>query len=502
MQRPHELDETRAAADSAPRAGVPEPIGPGASIAGYRVERLAARGGFATVFQARAEATGERVALKVLNRELMTSSLLVERFRREAAALDLVAHPAIVKVLEVGELPLLQPYLVMEWIEGHTLAKELKARGTFSLDELVSLMEALCDALGAAHGAGLIHRDLKPSNIMVIPAGEWFQLKLVDFGIAKIVDDGLAATQQNLTVTGTRIGTPSYMAPEQLLGQPVDARTDIYALGVITFLLLTGQLPFKAPTPLELEELHLYGTAPRVSERASVPPGIDAVVQRCLEKRRENRYPSVTHYLDELRAARRGARVLAAGQVPNDGAFDVPTQVHALGVHVAVFFEGNDEELDDEALVAIEDALADAEETLTGANMDVALSSGNALVAIRAMERVGPASAKEREEAVALALTWMERFARDFGAVDPRLHATVALHVAPVAVRRDGDRQRYPEGELLRLSGWTAGIPHGAVVATESAVEGLEGHFVMTPLDRSPGRLRITRGQEKEGSKT
>src|SRR5688572_17887910 len=223
-------------------------LSPGITVAGYVVETMSARGGFATVYRARAAATGEIVALKLLHPELSTSSTLVRRFRQEAEALNLIAHRNIVKIFEVGEFTPGRPFLAMEWIHGHTLEAELRRRGTFSADEVLGIMEDLCAGLAAAHDAGVVHRDLKASNVMIVPRGHWFDLKIVDLGIAKLVDNEASGAKQGLTTTGTVIGTPHCMAPEQVLGQQVDQRTDIYALGVLTYFLLTGRYPFQART--------------------------------------------------------------------------------------------------------------------------------------------------------------------------------------------------------------------------------------------------------------
>ena len=177
--------------------------------------------------------------------------------------------------------------------------------------EALALMEDLGAALVAAHAVGVIHRDIKASNVIMVPAGGWFDVKLVDFGIAKLLDPVDGA--ERLTSTGHRLGTPSTMAPEQILGGPVDARTDIYALGLLLYQVLTGTLPFRAGTTAELEELHLRVTPPRASMTAAVPPR---------HRRSDRALPGEAR---RASAAERGAvpaRVAPGGRARDGGAGD------------------------------------------------------------------------------------------------------------------------------------------------------------------------------------
>lgn len=276
-------------------------LGPGAQVGNYVVEALRSRGGFATIYQARHLSLRRLAALKVLHRQLVTSRTILERFHHEAQTANLIRHPHIVDIYELGQLDDGRPYFVMEWLPGRNLEEELAARGRFSPAEALAVLEDVGDALCAAHRVGVVHRDVKAGNIIAVPAGDWFLLKLVDFGIAKLLDT--ASGQASISSSGARLGTPWNMSPEQILGQRIDARTDIYALGVLLHQMLTGQLPFRAASASEVEELHLNAKPPAVSASVPVSPDLDGVVARCLEKQPANRYPSVAALLAALRRA-------------------------------------------------------------------------------------------------------------------------------------------------------------------------------------------------------
>ena len=274
-----------------------EDLGIGARLGRYIIEERCGRGGFATIYRARHKTIGRLAAIKVLHRRLVTSKNIVERFIQEARVANMISHPNIVDIYELDELPDGRPYLVMEWIDGRDLDQEVRARGRFLAHEALPLLADIAAALRAVHAAGVVHRDLKASNVLTIPSGASLAIKLVDFGIAELVDD---SENSSASSTEARLGSPTNMAPEQLLDGPVDVRTDIYAFGVLTYHVVTGRLPFNAPTVSELEEMHLRVPAPRASDIAPVAPGFDELIQRCMEKSPDARFQTVDELVGAL----------------------------------------------------------------------------------------------------------------------------------------------------------------------------------------------------------
>src|SRR5712664_3508426 len=273
-------------------------LAPGDRAGEYLILGTIASGGCGTVYTAEHRVLGRKAAVKVLHSQLATSPEMVERFVREARVVNRIRHPNIVDIYEFGELGDKRPYFVMELLEGTSLASIVERRGRLTPAQALGYLEPVCEALRAAHAAGVVHRDLKASNV----AG----VKLLDFGIAKLVRT--APGERGLTAVGQRIGTPYAMAPEQIRGGAIDTRVDIYALGVLLYELLTGRYPFISGDPVEMERLHVEAPPPRPSAMAPVSPEIDSIVLRCMEKDAARRYPDVGAFVDALRAAVKGAR--------------------------------------------------------------------------------------------------------------------------------------------------------------------------------------------------
>jgi len=262
----------------------------GTTIGAYRVARLLGIGGMGRVYKGVHPTIGSRVAIKVLSRECSDRRDLVERFFSEAKAVNLIRHESIVNVLDLAMLPDGRPYIIMEYLDGAPLAAIVEhavAAGTpLPLGGLARLTVEVLDALGAAHAKGIVHRDLKPDNIFVTPSG---RPKVLDFGIAKLNDMSTGSA----TRTGSLLGTPHYMSPEQAAGRPVDLRADIYAIGVILFECATGRKPFQADSLFELLRQHVE--APPPSPRALRPdlsPDLEHVILTALAKAPDQRFAS------------------------------------------------------------------------------------------------------------------------------------------------------------------------------------------------------------------
>lgn len=265
-------------------------LAPGTRIAQrYRITRLIAQGGMGAVHEAVDERLGREVALKTLRQELCEDAVLVSRFEREAQTAARLAHPCIAQVLDFGTSPEGLLYLVMERVRGETLAALLTREGRLAPMRAADIVEQTLGALASAHAAGVVHRDLKPGNIMIVPSGESREaVKLLDFGIAQLMD-GAAYTR--LTQTGVILGTPTYMSPEQALGSQVDARTDVYAMGVILWCLLTGTKPFSGPSMADVVEAILNTNAPLADAVATdVPSELARIADFAMQKVRERRF--------------------------------------------------------------------------------------------------------------------------------------------------------------------------------------------------------------------
>src|SRR5881409_3516643 len=263
----------------------------------YTLEGEIGRGGMGVVFNARDERLKRQVAIKVLPPELAFREEIRLRFVREAETAARLSHPHIVPIHSVGESPDGLVYFVMAYVDGESLGAKLKRRGRLPPDEARRIMQETADALGAAHAFGIIHRDVKPDNILL--EGSRGRVVVTDFGIAKALSSTTGGA--TLTATGVAIGTPHYMSPEQAAGdREIDGRSDIYSLGVVAYQMLTGELPFHAPTVPGILMKHITERAPLITDRRpDLPEDLAAFVMRCLEKDPEDRWPTA----DALRRA-------------------------------------------------------------------------------------------------------------------------------------------------------------------------------------------------------
>jgi serine/threonine-protein kinase len=283
-------------AEAPPPGGspVPEPASRVGTIIGqrYKLTQLLGEGGMASVFLADDVTLGKRVALKLLKPEHANDPQVLARFDREAKAMTVLVHEHIVPALGFGRSPEGDMCLVMEFVQGETLRAALHRIKPFPPHGVVEISNQIAAGLHCAHGFGVVHRDFKPENVMLtwLPDNRpW--IKILDFGMARIL---VGTTGTPLTKKGAVFGTPEYMPPEQAMGQPVDARADQYAFGVMVFEMLAGKRPFKAKTPLEMVQMQIRMAPPSLTELVpGLPPAAEAVVHRMMAKKPDDRFPDV-----------------------------------------------------------------------------------------------------------------------------------------------------------------------------------------------------------------
>ena len=273
----------------------------GTVLAGrYRIEQLLGKGGMGAVYRAEHVHMRKAVAVKVLHKEMTAFPEIVARFEREAVAAGRIEHPHVVSASDFGQLDDGSFYLALEFIEGHSLAKLVDTQGPLEPERALRIARQIAEALQAAHGVGIVHRDLKPDNVMLIAKdGDPDYVKVLDFGIAKIKVEG-AGDQPALTQIGTVFGTPEYMSPEQARGDTVDARADLYTVGVILFEMLSGRSPFKDDDLVVVLTRHLTADPPPLP--AGIDPAIVELVLLLLKKSPAERVQSAAELIERIDA--------------------------------------------------------------------------------------------------------------------------------------------------------------------------------------------------------
>jgi serine/threonine-protein kinase len=264
----------------------------GETLDHYRLDKMVARSGMSTLFRATDLEDGKQVAIKIPHEELESDPVLVERFKREAEIGRELDHPGVVKTFEPPQRS--RSYMVIEWVDGRLLRSILNQEQKLPIDRAINLTLAICDALDYMHKHGVVHRDLKPENIML---DDRDRIKLIDFGIAMKED------ARRLTYAGPSplLGTPDYISPEQVKGQRGDQRSDIYALGVMFYEMLTGQTPFSGPNPLAvMNERLLADPTPARKLRPEITPQLQEIINRSLEREPRHRYATASEMAWEM----------------------------------------------------------------------------------------------------------------------------------------------------------------------------------------------------------
>ncbi len=266
----------------------------------YAIEALIARGGMGSVYRAYHIQSGHTFAVKVLRPELCQDITLVKRFIREAIAVSQLRHPNTAQVFDGGETENGVHFIVMEYLEGQGFDHRLAAIGRLDPLHAVLFIGQAAAALYEAHAKGIVHRDLKPGNFFIAqPPNQPEFLKVLDFGIAKIRTYGGTKELTRLTTAGSTMGTPHYMAPEQIRGEEVDARADIYSLGIILWEAITGTPPFQGDSPMEIFIGHLEQKLPKISTvvpEIQLPPGLDAIIAKALAKKPKERFANMWEF--------------------------------------------------------------------------------------------------------------------------------------------------------------------------------------------------------------
>lgn len=295
----------------------------GTMVGNYRIAAPIGAGGMGTVYRAVQPEIGSVVAVKVLSQQSASDSDTVQRFFDEARSVNVIRHQNIVNIMDLARLPDGRPYIIMEYLDGHSLKTQLR-HGPLAIDEAARISLAVLDALAAAHARGVQHRDLKPDNIMLAPSG---RITLVDFGIAKFATANPNAAR---TETGAILGTPHYMAPEQAQGRPIDGRTDIYAMGVVIYEMITGVRPFTGDSLFDILRQHVSDPPLPPSQRGvpHLSADFEQVIMVALAKAPDQRFASAT----AMQSAIRHCISTTAQQRPSQPAFVVgatPPSAHA-----------------------------------------------------------------------------------------------------------------------------------------------------------------------------
>lgn len=463
----------------------------GATVRDYIIEQFIASGGFGSVYRVRDARDDTISALKLLHPELRTRGDSFIRFLREAQVLERIQHPNIVEVRDSGALADGRAFVVTEFLSGSDLERHIERHGALTMREAMSILEPICDALAHAHEHGVVHRDIKASNIFLSERDGARRVVLLDFGLAKVLEQGGI----DLTASRMTLGTPSCMSPEQIRGDKVDVRADIYAVGALVFHMLTAKPPFAGKSHTVVQYMHLHGQRPRPSAAAKVSVAVDDVISRAMDPDRDARFASVTEFLTALRAAEDSTRSSRRQRRAKH------TQIRALGVYLDVriamptedmaaedmaaedmaaedmddnreggTYAEQDDAADDERLLDQMDAVLDeAERQLTDAGFHVGLEGSSSTLYVRVLPAGEDQESSERKESAAVVAKLYRTLVERYASGSP-LHVNICLH-RDYALVSDGVVNG---GDLMRLERWAPEADQPGIVGSLAAFEGLD----------------------------
>jgi tRNA A-37 threonylcarbamoyl transferase component Bud32 len=310
----------------------------------YKIVRLLGEGGMGAVYVGEQAIGGtvRKVAIKTLHTHLSKDPKIQARFERECEVVAGLQHPNTIALYDFGKTDDGTLYMVMEFVQGRSLAGVLEEKHSLEPARVTHIIQQVCDALGEAHGLGIIHRDLKPDNIVLTErAKDW--VKLLDFGIAKRTEDRNSKDEQKLTQQGTVLGTPPYMSPEQFTGRPIDLRSDMYSVGVMTYEMLAGHLPFSATTPWEWATQHINVPPMPLTVTPSgqpIHPAMIGAVMKALEKEPQNRFASVKAFFEAFSSGATAPVSGASTPAPSGqkGRTEIGTPIEMPGVAPAAAY--------------------------------------------------------------------------------------------------------------------------------------------------------------------
>ena len=417
-----------------------ERLAPGTVAGHWIIDAELSVGGGGEVYLAHHAQLQRKVAVKVLLKALANHPTTVQRFIQEAVAVNQIRHPSIINVFEFGSLPDGRPYLVMELLEGETLQQLIRRQGRLDPEEAIEILDPLCEALDAAHRAGFVHRDVKASNIHLGTASDGHRrVTLLDFGIAKALRPD--APGAGMTIRGTRLGSVTSMAPEQVSGSQISPRTDVYALGALLFRMLAGRHVFDSQSVPQLERMHVESAVPNVSEFAPVSRTWNTVIRTAMAKEPSERYSGALEFMMAVRASRRAPSKVS-----------IPTKAGTLAVGILVRIapsSGNNQD----ALTATLDSIDRAEEALHDSKFNHLRVMGSTMLATRSLE------GKSRDEQKAICKAALDFGNTLFEELNSRfaseLQIRVVLHVDRVEFSDTEDSADLGGGPLMDSERWS-----------------------------------------------